>query len=81
MDKAKSDHSDRMVKAASIKAEIDRTLAGVEEANAVLQVKNIITYSPCSLRTGTRYLQGVTENTESFFTSYMNLTYRVYYVY
>ena len=42
MDKAKSDHSDRMVKAASIKAEIDRTLAGVEEANAVLQVKNLI---------------------------------------
>ena len=78
MDKAKSDHSDRMVKAASIKAEIDRTLAGVEEANAVLQVKNIITYSPCSLRTGTRYLQG---DTEFFFTSYMNLTYRVYYVY
>ena len=39
MDKAKSDHADRMNKAAAIKAEIDRTLAGVEEANAVLQVK------------------------------------------
>ena len=38
MDKAKSDHGDRMNKAAAIKAEIDRTLAGVEEANAVLQV-------------------------------------------
>ncbi|XP_023346376.1 uncharacterized protein LOC111715290 isoform X2 [Eurytemora carolleeae] len=38
MDKAKSDHADRMNKAAAIKAEIDRTLAGVEEANAVLQI-------------------------------------------
>jgi hypothetical protein len=29
-----------MTKAAAIKAEIDRTLAAVEEANAILQVEN-----------------------------------------
>ena len=38
MEKAKSDYQDRMTKAAAIKAEIDRTLAAVEEANATLQV-------------------------------------------
>jgi hypothetical protein len=38
MEKAKSDYQERMTKAAAIKAEIDRTLAAVEEANATLQV-------------------------------------------
>lgn len=38
MEKAKADYQDRMTKAAAIKAEIDRTLASVEEANATLQM-------------------------------------------
>ena len=39
MEKAKADYQDRMAKASAIKAEIDRTLAAVEEANATLQVE------------------------------------------
>jgi len=38
MEKAKADYQDRMAKASAIKAEIDRTLAAVEEANATLQL-------------------------------------------
>eukprot|EP00088_Acartia_fossae_P038497 TRINITY_DN3992_c0_g1_i5.p1 TRINITY_DN3992_c0_g1~~TRINITY_DN3992_c0_g1_i5.p1 ORF type:complete len:611 (-),score=263.36 TRINITY_DN3992_c0_g1_i5:389-2221(-) len=38
MDKAKVDYDERMKKGAAIKAEIDKTLAAVNEANATLQV-------------------------------------------
>ena len=39
--KAKEDHSDRVGRAESIKADIAKTLNAVFDANEVLQVKNI----------------------------------------
>ena len=42
MPKAKADYDERMKKAAAIKAEIDKVLAAVNDANACLQVN---TYS------------------------------------
>ena len=39
MDKAKVDFDERMKKGTAIKAEIDKTLAAVNEANATLQVR------------------------------------------
>ena len=42
MPKAKADYDERMKKAAAIKAEIDKVLAAVNDANACLQVNTFL---------------------------------------